>query len=220
MKIKEISKEVRPRERFFQFGPEALSESELLSIILRTGTKGENVLDLSNKLISKFGIMGIFDCSIEELMKIKGIGRSKAIELLAAFEIVKRINMLENKKEKISCAQDVFEIFKDKLKNEKKENFYGIFLNTQNKIIKYERITLGILDASLVHPREVFNLAIRSCASKVILVHNHPSGNSNPSEEDIFVTEKLIEAGEIVGIEIIDHVVIGRDSYWSYNENN
>lgn len=219
MKIKDIVKEGRPRERFLVFGSESLSEAELLAIILRVGTKGENVIDLSNRLISEFGLKELFESSIEELTKIKGIGKYKAIQILTISEITKRINYSQNAKKKIVSAKCVYDLFKDKLSEKKKEYFYIVLLDTQNKIIKTEEISVGILDASIVHPREIFKSAIKSSASRIILVHNHPSGESRPSEEDLSVTKKMIDVGELVGIEVLDHVIIGKGEYWSYVEN-
>lgn len=218
MKIKDIVKESRPIERFSIFGAESLSDSELLAIILKTGTKGENAVELSQRIISKFGIHSLFSLSIEELTKIKGIGQIKATQILAVSELTKRAHYSKNKREKISKAKDVFEIFKDKLKDKEKEHFYIVLLDTKNKIIKTEEISMGILDASIIHPREIFKSAIRASASRIILVHNHPSGDSRPSEEDLSITRKLIDVGELVGIEVLDHVIIGQEEYYSYIE--
>ena len=210
-------RESRPRERFVNFGPASLSDAELLSIILRTGTKNENVIDLSNRLIKEYGLENLFSCSVEELMKIKGIGRDKAIQILCVAEIKKR-NYSEEVPVKITCAKDVYNIFKERLVGEKKEHFYVVLLDTKNKIIKTEEVSVGILDASIIHPREIFSLAIKSFASRIVLVHNHPSGDSNPSNEDLDITKKLIDVGELVGIEVLDHVIIGKGKYYSYVE--
>lgn len=218
MKIKDIVKEARPRERFQRHGAESLSDTELLAIILRTGTKGENVLDLANRIISKIGLKNLFDSTIEELTEIKGIGRDKSIQILTVFELAKRSNIAKENIEKIVSAKSVFDLFKDKLRNKKKEYFYIILLDTKNKIIKTEKVSEGILDASIIHPREIFKSAIKSSAARIILVHNHPSGDPTPSEEDIAVTKKLIEVGDLLGIEVIDHVIIGDNSYYSYIE--
>lgn len=217
MKIKDIVKENRPRERFVNFGPASLSDAELLSIILRTGNKEENVIDLSNRIIKEYGLENLFSCSVEELMKIKGIGRDKAVQILSIAEIQKR-NYSVEKKKRITCAKDVYEILKDKLQDEKKEYFYVVLLDTKNKVIKEKMVSMGILDASIIHPREIFSLAIKSFASRIILVHNHPSGDPTPSEEDIDITKKLIDVGNLVGIEVLDHVIIGKGKYYSYIE--
>lgn len=218
MRVKDIVKEGRPRERFYTHGPDVLSEAELLAIVLRTGTKGENVIDLANRIISEIGFINLFDCSIEELTKIKGIGRDKAIQILTVFELSKRHNYSKSTPTRVVNAKSVFNVFKDKLKNKSKEYFYIVLTDTKNKIIKTEEISVGILDASIVHPREIFKSAIRASAARIILVHNHPSGDPTPSEEDLAVTRKLIDVGELVGIEVLDHVIIGEDKYWSYVE--
>lgn len=219
MKVKDIVKEGRPRERFHLFGPDSLSEAELIAIILRTGTKGENVIDLSNRLISEFSLTGLFESSTEELTKVNGIGKDKAIQILAISELFKRVGYSKNNKNKIMGAKCVYDLFKDKFRGEKKENFCIVLLDTQNKIIKTEIVSKGILDASIVHPREIFKSAVKASAARIILVHNHPSGESRPSEEDLFVTRKMIDAGELMGIEVLDHVIVGDGEYWSYVEN-
>lgn len=217
MRIKDMVKENRPRERFVSYGANSLSDAELLAIILRTGTKNENVIDLSNRLIKEYPLEKLFSSSIEELTKIKGIGRDKAIQILTVSEIQKR-NYSEKKPAKITSAKDVYNLLKNKLKNEKKEHFYIVLLDTKNKIIKTKEISIGILDASIIHPREIFSEAIKALASRIILVHNHPSGDPTPSNEDIEITKKLIDVGELVGIEILDHVIIGNERYYSYEE--
>ena len=218
MKVKDILREARPVERFLNFGGESLSEPELLAIILKTGLPGENVVELSQRIISKFGIQGISNASIEELMEIKGIGRMKAVQILAIFELGKRAIVSKKSPSKIISAKSVFDLFGEKFRGKEKEYFYVVLLDTKNKIIRSEEISVGILDASIVHPREIFKSAIRASASRIILVHNHPSGDPTPSEEDLSITRKLIDVGELVGIEVLDHVIIGRDKYYSYIE--
>jgi len=219
MKIKDISKEGRPRERFLKYGAEALSDAELFAILLRTGSKGENVIDMSNKLIAQYGLDKLFECSLNELEKIKGIGPSKAMQILTIAEIQKRINQSKNPVKRISCAKDVFSLMNEKLKDKKEEQFYTLILNTKNFLITDPvLISKGILDASILHPREVFKPAIKNSASKIILVHNHPSGNPEPSPEDLDITKKLIEAGEQLDIKVLDHVIIGDGKWWSWME--
>ena len=202
-----------------KYGAEALSDAELFAIILRTGTKEENVVEVANKLISEYGLDKLFECSLKELRKIKGIGNTKAIELLTIAEIQKRINNSKNPVKKISRAEDVFNYFYEKLKDEKQENFYVLILNSQNNIIKEQLISKGVLDAAILHPREVFKPAIKNSASKIILVHNHPSGNPEPSSEDLDVTKQLIDAGKLIDIKILDHVIIGEGKWWSWVED-
>jgi len=154
MKILDIPKENRPRERFLKQGPEALSDAELFAILLRTGSKGENVIDMSNRLIKEYGLDKLFECSLKELQEIKGIGPSKAMQILTIAELQKRINQAETPVKKITCAKDVFDYFYERLKDEKQENFYILMLSTNNNIIGEQLISKGILDASIIHPRE------------------------------------------------------------------
>ena len=222
MKIKDIPKDGRPRERFLKHGPETLSDAELFAIILRTGTLGENVVDMSNRLINEYKLDKLFECSLKELQKIKGIGPSKAMQILAMSELGKRYNQLKqsnNKNQKrITCAKDVFDLFHERLKDEKQENFIVLLLNTKNHIIGEEWISKGTLDAAIVEPRDVFKSAIKNSASKIILVHNHPSGDPNPSEEDIQIVDRLKDAGESLGISVIDSIIIGNENYWNSRE--
>jgi len=224
MKIKDFPTQNRPRERFLKHGPETLSDSELFAIILRTGTINENVIDMSNRLIAEYGLDKLFDCSLIELQKIKGIGPSKAMQILSMAELGKRYNQLKQtnnqNQKKITCAQDVFNYFHERLKDKKHEEFWILMLNTQNNIIGEEMISKGILDASIVHPREIFKPAIKNSSSKIILVHNHPSGNPKPSEEDLEITKKLMEFGDELGIKVVDSVIVGEDKYWSFQDNN
>lgn len=220
MKIKEMPNDSKPRERFLKYGPEALSDAELFAIILRTGNKDENVLEVANKLIVEYGLDKLFDCSIKELRKIKGVGQTKAIELLTIAELAKRYSSFKKEIKHISSAKDVFELYHERLKDEKQENFYVLMLNNKNHIIKEELISKGVLDSAIIHPREVFKPAIKNSSARIILVHNHPSGDPNPSEEDVKLTEKLVEAGELLQIKILDHIIISRDNYWSWKENS
>ena len=219
MKIKDLPDSSKPRERFLKHGPEALSDAELFAIILRTGLVGENVMEMSNRLISKFGLVNLFDCSLKELQQIKGIGQNKAMQLLAMSELGKRYHQEKNSVKKITCAEDVFKLFHTRLKDKKQEHFYVLMLGTKNKIIGEQLISKGILDSSIIHPREVFKPAIKNSASKIILVHNHPSGNPGPSREDLAITEKLLESGDQIDIKVLDHVIIGNGSWWSWVES-
>jgi len=200
-------------------GPEALSDAELFAIILRTGTSGENVVDMSNRLITEYGLDKLFECSLKELQEIKGIGPSKAMQVLAMAELGKRYNLTKSPAKFFSSANKVFEFMREKLKNKKQENFIVILLNNRNYFIDEILITRGILNASIIDPREIFKPAIKNSAARIILVHNHPSGDPNPSEEDIEVTKNIIEAGELLGIKVLDHVIIGKNNYWSWKEN-
>ncbi|MCX6750902.1 MAG: DNA repair protein RadC [Candidatus Pacearchaeota archaeon] len=231
MKIKDLPEQNRPRERFLKQGPEALSDSELFAILLRTGTRGkknekgelmpgENVIDMSNRLISEYGIDKLFECSLKELQEIKGIGPSKAMQILTIAELQKRANQSKKPVKRISCAEDVFNLMHERLKDEKQEHFYTIMLDTKNNIIgEPVLISKGILDASIVHPREVFKPAIKNSASKIILVHNHPSGDPAPSQDDLEITEKLMRAGEEIDVKVLDHVIVGGGEWWSWKED-
>ncbi len=220
MRIKDMPDNNRPRERFLKHGPESLSDAELFAIILRTGTIQENVIDMSNRLIAEYGLDKLFDCSLKELQKIKGIGPSKAMQILSMAELGKRYNQSKKPITKIKNAEDVFNYFHERLKDKKEENFYVLMLNTQNIIIGEELISKGILDASIIHPREIFRPAIKNAASKIILVHNHPSGDPNPSAEDEEITKRLKEAGDGLGINIVDSVIVGGGRWWSWKEKN
>ncbi|MBU0959333.1 MAG: DNA repair protein RadC [Nanoarchaeota archaeon] len=225
MKIKDFPEDSRPREKLLKMGAENLSDPELLAILLRTGLgakkgeRGENAIELANRLINEYGLDKLSECSVKELRDIKGIGKAKACQIFASFELNKRINQSKTPIKKISCAEDVFNHFHERLKDKKEEHFYVLMLNTQNHIIGEQLISKGILDASIVHPREVFRPAIKNSASKIILVHNHPSGDPKPSAEDDDITRRLIKAGEGLGIKVIDSVIVGGGGWWSWKEN-
>jgi len=220
MKIKEMNEDSRPRERLVKFGVENLSDAELFALILEKGTKQENVIEMSNRLISKYGLDMLSECSLKELQEINGIGFAKACQIHAVFELNKRHNLSKQPQKFISSAKIVFDLMNEKLKDEKQEHFIAILLNNRNYFIKEELITKGVLDASIIDAREVFKPAIRNSASKIILVHNHPSGNPEPSNEDLEVTQKIVDAGELLGIKVLDHVIIGKDTYWSWKEKS
>ena len=218
MKIKEMPRDSRPREKFLKHGPEFLSEAELFAILLRTGTIDENVVDMSNRLINEYGLDKLFECSLRELQEIKGIGPSKGMQILAMAELGKRYEQSKKPVKKITCAEDVFNLFHERLKDKKQEEFWILMLNTQNNIVGEELISKGILDASIVHPREVFRPAIKNSCSKIILVHNHPSGDPKPSDEDKEINRRLIEAGEGLGVRVVDSVIVGSEGWWSWKE--
>ena len=218
MKIKDLPEQNRPRERFIKHGPEALSDSELFAIILRTGSPDENVIDMSNRLIKEYGLNNLFNCSIKELQKIKGIGPSKAMQLLAMAELGKRFSQSKNPINKISRAQDVFDLYHERLKNKTQEEFYILMLNSKNNIIKEQLIYKGTLDAAIIEPREIFKEALKNSAAKIILIHNHPSGDSKPSDEDVEVTRKINNLGKDLNINLLDHIIIGNGNYFSLKE--
>lgn len=215
MRIRDISKENRPRERLKEKGVEVLSNAELLAILLQTGSKKENVVDMCNRLLAKYSVENLSSCSLNELKEIFGIGDAKAMQIIALFELSKRIKGGNIAEKVITNARDVAEYYMEKLKDKKKEMFIAVFLDSKNKVIKDEVISVGTLNSSLVHPREVFLEAIKNSANALILVHNHPSGDCSASDEDLIVTQKIKEAGEVVGIKLLDHVVVGKEGFKS-----
>jgi len=220
MKIKDIIPENRPRERLEKLGVSILSDAELLSIILQKGTKEENVIDMSHRLISKYGLNKLSSCSLNELQKIKGIGKAKASQVIALFEFNKRYSFSKYKRTAIKSSKDVFNYCAPKLRDLTKEHFMVLHLDTKNKVIKDEIISIGTLNCSLIHPREVFKSAIKESANSIILVHNHPSGESKPSIEDKEITKILVNSGELLSIKVLDHVIIGNNEYYSFKDKN
>ncbi len=218
MRIKDISLENRPRERMEKQGVKVLSDSELLAVILQKGTRDENVIDMSNRLISKYGVSKLSVCSLKELQEIKGIGNAKASQIIALFEFNKRHILSKQNGKPIKSAKDVFDYCFPKLNGIDKEHFMILHLDTRNRIIKDEIVSVGTLNTSVIHPREVFKSAIKESANAIILVHNHPSGESDPSEEDIKITDILFKSGELLNIKVLDHVIIGNNNYYSFNE--
>lgn len=218
--IRDFPKDDRPRERLIKEGPSSLSTQELLAIVLRTGTKNESVLQISNQLLHKFdGLRLLMNASIEEISNINGIGEAKATQLLAAFELGKRINRLQfEERFVIKSPDDCAKFMMDEMRFLEQEHFICLYLNTKNQIIARETIFKGSLNASIVHPREVFKEAFRRSASSIICLHNHPSGDPTPSREDIEVTKRLVGCGKIIGIELLDHIIIGEHKYISLKE--
>jgi len=213
----------RPRERLLKLGSEALSAQEILALILGRGVKGESVMVTAQRLLSRFGnLKGVANASIEELTEIRGIGPAKAAQIKAAVELSKRLEGPVDEREKpvIKSPEDVVSIVKSQLKGKKKEHFLVLCLDTRNNVINCRAISMGSLDTSIVHPREVFKEAISSSAASVILVHNHPSGDPEPSKEDIELTKRLAKAGEIMGIEVLDHIIVCDKSYSSLKAKN
>lgn len=221
MKIKDLPLDDRPREKLILRGPQSLSDSELIAIILRTGTKGKSVVQISQEIIKKSGnLASLAVKTVSAFTKDEGIGKDKAATLAAVFEIAKRVNAQIKwfSDAKITSPEDVAKIFIPLLKDEIKEHFFVLCLNSANKIIKYENISIGNLNSSVVHPREVFKVAIDNNSANIIVLHNHPSGNPEPSNEDISITKKLVESGKILGIEIFDHIIIAGNQYLSFVE--
>ncbi len=216
-KIKDLNRVDQPREMLEKYGPEKLSDAQLLAILLRTGTKDCNVLELAKKILKKFSGEKLLSASIKELSEIHGLGKVKASEIIASLEFGKRI--LQGKKSNLILSpKDVWENCKD-IRDHKKEHFVVFFLDTRNQEIQREIISVGTLNANLVHPREVFEPAILHNAAQIIVCHNHPSGNSQPSDEDLSITRRLQDAGKILGIEVLDHVIVTKTSYFSIKKD-
>ena len=218
-RIKDISQDERPREKLERYGPDSLSNDELLALILRTGHQRENAIEMSHRLINEYGLDKLSDLALKELQEIKGIGFAKACQIIALFEFNKRHAISKRDDKPIKCAKDVYEYALPLLSGKDKEHFMILHLDSKSRVIKDEIISIGILNASLVHPREVFKSAIKESANAIVLVHNHPSGDYTPSQEDKEITERLFEAGEVLNIKVLDHVIIGKDGYWSFKGN-
>jgi DNA repair protein RadC len=216
--IHDLPPSERPRERLQKFGAEALSAQEILALILGRGIAGESVMVTAQRLLSQFGsIKGMTDASVEELSQVKGIGPAKASQIKAAFELANRLEGYPElgKKPVVKTPDEVVSLVRGRLKGKKKEHFLVLLLDTRGQLIKISEISIGSLDSSIVHPREVFKEAISASAASVILAHNHPSGVPEPSEDDIKLTERLVQTGEVIGIEVLDHIVISNNNYVS-----
>ena len=218
IKIKELPEPERPRERLIRNGAGALSNSELLAILLGSGDRNASAVMLAERLLSadSSGIRFLTECSPEELCSIKGVGPAKAAILMAAVELGRRIMTTSGTSRiNIKSPDDVAALFMEKMRYLKKENFNVLLLNTKSEMIAVENVSVGSLSSAEAHPREVFSNALKRGAAGIILVHNHPSGNPEPSSADIKLTERLSEAGSILGIEVLDHIVIGDGIYVS-----
>ncbi|MGG0413226.1 RadC family protein [Peribacillus simplex] len=220
MLIRDYPKEERPRERFLQDGPQSLSNQELIALLLRTGSREESVLQLSGRLINSFkGLRLLKEASVEELTVIKGIGEAKAIQILASVELGRRINNLNDQdRYVIRSPEDGANYCMEEMRFLSQEHFVCLYLNTKNQVLQKTTVFIGSLNASIVHPREVFKEAFKRSAASIICLHNHPSGDPSPSREDIEVTKRLVECGKIIGIEVLDHIIIGEHKYVSLKE--
>jgi len=218
--IKQWPESDRPREKLLEKGAETLSDAELLAIILRTGeaSTGQSAVDHGRELMARFETFRrLAETSLQELWAIKGIGPAKAAQIKAVLEIAKRYSEEPIQQgEQFRSSRDVFQHYREHLGSQKKELFYVLLLDGKNRKIKDVRISEGSLTSSLVHPREVFNPVIRESAAAVILVHNHPSGDPTPSQEDLEITRRLREVGEVMGVRVLDHIVVGKGRYVSF----
>jgi len=218
--VHDLPKPERPRERLQKFGAEALSAQELLALVIGRGIPKKSVMNIAQELLTKFGnIKAISQATIEELSQIKGIGLAKAAQIKACFELGRREELEpELKNFDIKDPETVVKAVRAGIKDKAKEHFKLILLNPRNKIVGISTISIGTLNASLVHPREVFKDAIKHSAASIILAHNHPSGDPDPSEDDLTITKRLVEAGKILGIEVLDHIVIAKNGFFSFKE--
>lgn len=218
MRIKDISLQNRPRERMLHYGEKSLSDAELLAIILQKGTKKENALEVANRVLSEYKLENLSDLTINELKKISGIGLVKALQIKALLELNSRIDFVPKHLMKIKKPIDVYNYMSKALFNLKQEHFFVLCLDTKNQIVSDKLLAIGTLNAALIHPREIFKEAIKNSANSFILVHNHPSGDPEPSEEDLKISEEIMKASELIGIRMLDHIIIGNQKYWSYKE--
>jgi DNA repair protein RadC len=218
--MREVPNEERPRERMLQYGPQALSNAELLAILLRTGTYSESAVTLAQRILSECGdFRSLVDMSKDQLTQIKGIGNAKALQIQASIELGRRLaRSTHNEAVTIRSPESVANLMREELRYLQKEHFVCLFLNTKNHVIGQETLSMGSLNASIVHPREVFRAAIKRSSASIICVHNHPSGDPTPSPEDIQLTHRLVEAGSIIGIEVLDHIIIGDFKFVSLKE--
>jgi len=220
MRIHDLDPENKPGERFMRTGPASLSPAELLALILRSGSRNLNIVDTCNEIISEFRLEKLADTALGDLQKIRGIGKVKAMQIIAVFELNKRLHYARNFNKKIKAARDVVEYMAGRIPDETKEHLFVLHLNTKNQIMKAELVSVGTLNAALIHPREVFKSAIRESAHAIILVHNHPSGDVEPSNADKQVTNLLKEASAIIQIDLLDHVIIARSEWFSFRERS
>lgn len=220
-RIKDLPSDDRPREKLTFRGPQSLTDAELIAILLRTGMKGKSVISVAQDIITKEGNLAkLASRSLSDLKKHSGVGKDKAATLLAAFEISRRVLSQDKwmSERRITSPEDIANIFIPLLRDEVKEQFVVVCLNSANKVIRYEVISVGNLNSSVVHPREIFKSAIEYSAASIILLHNHPSGNPEPSNEDITITKKIVEAGKLMDIPVYDHIIIAGKNYTSFVE--
>ena len=220
MKIKDLPKIERPRERLVAKGPENLKNKELLAILLGTGTEGKNVIEVAEQILEKYPVKNFLQLKYEDLLKIKGINSAKACTILASQELVKRaLDVRDESLPKIESVEDVLAqvVY---MRDKTREHLMAIYLNARNEMVWKKSVFVGTLNASLVHPREIFKEALDKNACSVILAHNHPSGDNEPSEDDIEITKRIIEAGRIMGVDVLDHVIIARGKKpYSFKDN-
>ncbi len=226
--LKDMKVDDRPRERLMRFGPGVLADYELLAIILQSGTRKESVLELSKRVLGRPGMVdgsgqrrwrSLSEATVEELCLIRGIGKAKAIQIKAALEMGKRLSGEESSKPSIiRCPEDASQLVMNDMRFLDREHFRILLLNTKNHVLGIESVSVGNLNTTIVHPREIFKSSIRRSAAAVILVHNHPSGDPEPSKEDCEITKRLCDAGELLGIKVLDHIIVGDRKFVSLKE--
>ena len=216
--MKELPEDIRPRERLLKEGAGALSESELLAILLGTGSREATALELASLLMARFkNLRLLLDATVEELSEVKGVGPAKASQVKAALELARRVSQYSGpSRPVITSPDDAAGLVMEEMRHYDREHFRALLLNTKNQVIGTDNVSVGTLNSSAVHPRELFRNAIKRSAASVILVHNHPSGDPTPSREDLDVTGRLSEAGKIIGIEVLDHIIIGDNRFTSF----
>src|SRR3989344_3608007 len=218
MKIKDLPKTERPREKLVAKGAENLKDSELLAILLRTGKAGKNVIEIASQILTKHSKKRLLQMTYQDLVKIDGIDSAKATSLLAAFELSKRaLEVNDTNLPTIESTKDAMAQLTD-LQNLKKEHFITLYINARHKLIHKELISVGTLTANLVHPREVFEPAMVRAAIEIIVAHNHPSGDPTPSSADLEITKRIVEAGKILGIKVLNHIIITKERYFSFQD--
>jgi len=220
--IKEIPQTERPRERFIKYPIDAITNHELIAIVLRTGSHQESVIDLSKRILYGYSsLKELSAATIEELMSIKGIGASKAITLLASFELGRRMNKEQfGPLIKLHSPETIFRFLKNQLELKTQEHLVALYLNSKGELIIKKTLFIGSLNSSLIHPREIFKYAVLHSAAGIIIAHNHPSGDPTPSQNDIEVTKVIFENSKMMDIELLDHIIVGRDKYFSFKEKN
>lgn len=220
MKLKEIINNEKPREKLEKYGVENLTDSELLSIILRTGNKKESVNELSNRILKEIGgLSKLNNLSLSSLIKLDGIKLSKAATIISSFEMGRRVFNRNEEKIKLNNTTKIYNYYKNEFKGATQERFYVLLFDTKMQLIKRKTLYIGTVDSIEVHPREIFKEAFLESASFIVLMHNHPSGDTTPSDKDIELTERLVSIGKIIGIKVVDHIIISSNSYFSFYEN-
>jgi DNA repair protein RadC len=215
--IHDIEEAERPRERLLDLGPGVLADSDLVAVLFGSGNAGSGVLDTADRVVGTVNVRRLHQVALEDLLAIRGMGKARAAQLLAAAELGRRLWPDGDAMPLIRGPDNVYELTRD-IRGMNREHFVGFYLNSRNQVLRREIISIGSLNASIVHPREVFLPAVAMSAASIILAHNHPSGDPTPSEEDLAITRRLADAGRLLGIELLDHVVVARDAYASFKE--